>query len=213
VGGDGPTHNGVFDIAYLRTLPHMVLAAPRDATDMERMLELGLRHDGPFALRFPRDEAPAVERIHKSERREMAPGKAETLVEGEEVVVWAFGALVNQALEAAERLERQGVRIGVVDARFAKPLDLELLARHATTRRAIVTLEEHQRAGGFGSAVLEAINAIPGVVARVKCLAIPDRYIDHKTSRAEQLAECGLDATGVERAVLQLLERARSERA
>ena len=213
VGGDGPTHNGVFDIAYLRTLPHMVLAAPRDASDMERMLELGLRHDGPFALRFPRDEAPAVERIHKSERREMAPGKAETLVEGGEVVVWAFGALVNQALEAAERLERQGIQIGVVDARFAKPLDLELLARHATTRRAIVTLEEHQKAGGFGSAVLEAINSIPGATARVKCLAIPDRYIDHKTSRAEQLAECGLDAAGVERAVLQLLERARSERA
>ena len=212
VGADGPTHNGVFDIAYLRTLPHMTIAAPRDASDMERMLELGLRHDGPFAVRFPRDEAPAVERIHKSERREMTPGKAEVLLEGGEVVVWAFGALVNQALEAAERLERQGIRIGVVDARFAKPIDVELLGRHAASYRTIITLEEHQKAGGFGSAVLEALNTLPVANARVKILAIPDRYIDHKTSRAEQLAECSLDAAGVERTVLQLLDRTRSER-
>jgi 1-deoxy-D-xylulose-5-phosphate synthase len=129
------------------------------------------------------------------------------------VALLSIGTRLADCLAAAETLAAHGLSTTVADARFAKPLDLELLARHATTRRAIVTLEEHQRAGGFGSAVLEAINAIPGVVARVKCLAIPDRYIDHKTSRAEQLAECGLDATGVERAVLQLLERARSERA
>jgi 1-deoxy-D-xylulose-5-phosphate synthase len=120
--------------------------------------------------------------------------------------------LVNQALEAAERLERQGIRIGVVDARFAKPIDVELLGRHAASYRTIITLEEHQKAGGFGSAVLEALNTLPLANARVKILAIPDRYIDHKTSRAEQLAECSLDAAGVERTVLQLLDRTRSER-
>ncbi|MBL8860678.1 MAG: 1-deoxy-D-xylulose-5-phosphate synthase [Planctomycetes bacterium] len=206
VGADGPTHNGVFDIAYLRTLPGLVLAAPRDASDLERMLELALRHDGPFALRFPRDNTPGQERIHRSERRAMAPGKAETLVEGESVVIWAYGALVNQALEAAARCARRGLQVGVVDARFAKPLDVELLARHAQTMRWIVTLEEHQRAGGFGSAVLEALNALPPTPARVKVLAIPDRFLDHKTTREEQLAEAGLDADGVERAVRALLQ-------
>jgi 1-deoxy-D-xylulose-5-phosphate synthase len=208
VGGDGPTHNGVFDVAYLRTLPNFVLAAPRDASDMERMLELGLRHAGPFALRFPRDNCPGAERIHKSERREMAPGRAEVLAEVPEhgVVVWAYGALVNQALEAADRLARRGVEFGVVDARFAKPLDVELLARHAQTARWIVTLEEHQRAGGFGSAVLEALNALPPTPARVKVLALPDRFVDHKTTREEQLAEAGLDADGVERCVRALLQ-------
>ncbi|MFO1010004.1 MAG: 1-deoxy-D-xylulose-5-phosphate synthase [Planctomycetota bacterium] len=201
VGQDGPTHNGVFDIAFLRTLPNLVLAAPRDATDMERMLELGLELKGPLAVRFPRDNAPGTERIHKDERREMAPGKAEVLVEGEGVVLWAYGALVTQALEAAERLARRGVRVGVVDARFAKPLDVELLARHAQNYRWIVTIEEHQRAGGFGSAVLEALNPLANATARVRVLAIPDRYVDHKTTREEQLAELGLDADGIERAV------------
>jgi 1-deoxy-D-xylulose-5-phosphate synthase len=206
VGQDGPTHNGVFDIAYLRTFPGIVLAAPRDATDMERMLELGLRIDGPMAIRFPRDNAPAVERIHKSERRDMKPGKAEVLCEGEQVVVWAYGALVNQALEAADRLKKRGIEIGVVDARFAKPLDVEMLGRHAQSYRWIVTLEEHQRAGGFGSAVLEALNQLPNATARVKILAVPDRFIEHKTTREEQLADVGLDADGVERSVRHALQ-------
>jgi 1-deoxy-D-xylulose-5-phosphate synthase len=209
VGADGPTHNGVFDIAYLRTLPNLVLAAPRDASDLERMLELSTRLDGPFALRFPRDNAPAVERIHKSERAPMEPGRAEVLAEGDTLVVWAFGALVNQALECAERLAQRGVRIGVVDARFAKPIDVDLLGVHAKRYAHIVTLEEHQRAGGFGSAVLEALNQLPGITARVRVLALPDRFVDHKTTREEQLAEMGLDADGLERTIVQLVQTAR----
>jgi 1-deoxy-D-xylulose-5-phosphate synthase len=205
VGQDGPTHNGVFDIAYLRTFPGVVLAAPRDATDVERMLELGLKHDGPLFLRFPRDNCPGVERIHRSERQPMAPGKAEVLLEGEAVWIWASGALVGAALEAAERFRRQGVAVGVVDARFVKPLDVELLARHAQTARWIVTVEEHQRAGGFGSAVLEALNQLPNATARVRVLAVPDRFVEHKSSREEQLAEVGLDADGIEQTVRTLL--------
>jgi 1-deoxy-D-xylulose-5-phosphate synthase len=204
VGQDGPTHNGVFDIAYLRTLPGVVLAAPRDATDVERMLELGLKHDGPFFVRFPRDNCPGVERIHRSERREMAPGKAEVLIEGGTVQIWASGALVGSALEAAERLRRQGIDAGVVDARFLKPLDQEMLARAAQSARWIVTVEEHQRAGGFGSAVLESLNQVPNATARVRCLAVPDRFVEHRSTREEQLAELGLDADGIERAVRAL---------
>jgi 1-deoxy-D-xylulose-5-phosphate synthase len=207
VGQDGPTHNGVFDIAFLRTLPNMVLAAPRDATDMQRMLELGLAHEGPFALRFPRDACPGAERIHPSERRRMAVGKAETLCEGKDLVLWAYGALVTTALEVADRFRQRGVPIGVVDARFAKPLDTELLAQDARRYRHIVTLEEHQRAGGFGSAVLEAVQALPALerAPRVKVCAIPDRYVPHMSSREEQLALVGLDQAGIERVVRNLL--------
>ena len=205
VGQDGPTHNGVFDIAMLRTLPGVVLAAPRDDSDMRRMLELGLHHDGgPFALRYPRDNTPGDETLPVEERREMRVGTAEVLHEGEDVCLWAFGALVNQALEAAERLRARGISIGVVDARFAKPLDEELLAQHLRQYRTIFTLEEHQRAGGFGSAVLEAASRLPGdrQRARIKVLGIPDRFVEHMSSRDEQLASLGLDAAGIERGIL-----------
>jgi len=205
VGQDGPTHNGVFDLAYLRTFPGVVLCAPRDASDVERMLELGLKHDKPVFLRFPRDNCPGAERIHRSERQPMIPGRAEVLVEGDTVMIWAYGALVRQALEAAERLRRKGVSVGVVDARFAKPVDAELLARQAQTARWIVTLEEHQRAGGFGSAVLETLNMLPNATARVRVLAVPDRFVEHRSTREEQLAELGLDAEGIERTVRALL--------
>jgi 1-deoxy-D-xylulose-5-phosphate synthase len=207
VGQDGPTHNGVFDIAYLRTLPNLVLAAPRDATDVERMLAMALAHGGPVALRYPRDNCPEPERIHRSERREMVPGMAEVLAGDEttELWVWALGALVGEALAAAELLAREGIAIGVVDARFAKPLDEELLARQIASRRWIVTLEEHQRAAGFGSAVLEVASRLPRVRAGVRVLGIPDRYVEHMTTRAEQLADTGLDAESLARTVRTLL--------
>jgi len=212
VGQDGPTHNGVFDIAYLRTLPGFTLCAPRDATDMARMLEMGLALDGPLAVRFPRGTCPRPEVVHPSERRAMAPGKAEVLAEGDKAVVWAYGALVHVALEVAERYRARGVEIGVVDARFAKPLDEELLLQHALRYRHIVTLEEHQRAGGFGSAVLEAWSRFPApadrTLARVRILGIPDRFCDHKTTREEQLHEIGLDADGLERTLRNLLQPA-----
>jgi 1-deoxy-D-xylulose-5-phosphate synthase len=210
VGQDGPTHNGVFDIAYLRTLPNFTLCSPRDATDLGRMIEMALAMTSPVSLRYPRGECPVEETIHVSERRRMEPGTAEVLAEGDRVVIWAYGALVSVALETAERLRARGVAIGVVDARFAKPLDEEMLARDLARYRTIVTLEEHQRAGGFGSAVLEAASRLPVVasgegVARVKVLAVPDRFIEHKSTREEQLHEVGLDADGVERTIRTLL--------
>jgi 1-deoxy-D-xylulose-5-phosphate synthase len=208
VGQDGPTHNGVFDIAYLRTLPNMVLCAPRDESDMKRMLAMALARPGPTALRYPRGNAPADEAIQAGERREMEPGKAEVLCEAEPggIVVWAYGALVEQALEVAARFRNRGVQIGVVDVRFAKPLDEELLARQLPVHRHLITLEEHQRAGGLGSAVLEAKSRLPlGDTARVRILGVPDRFVAHMTTREEQLAEAGLDADALERVVASLL--------
>lgn len=205
VGQDGATHNGVFDIAYLRPFPNFVLGAPRDATDVRRMLEALVNHDGPAALRFPRANCPVDEVLPEAERREMVPGRAEVLREGDDVTIWAYGHLVGGALEAADRLAAEGHRVGVVDARFAKPLDEVLLTEHLRSHKLILTLEAHQRAGGFGSAVLEsASRAHLGEGerhARVRILGIPDRFLEHTTDPSEQIAMSGLDADGVERAL------------
>ena len=213
VGQDGPTHNGVFDIAYLRALPGMVLCAPRDASDLERMLSMALGLDGPVAMRYPRAATPDPETIHPDERRAMVPGRAEVLCEGEQLVVWAYGALVGEAQRAAECLRAEGLVVGVVDARFAKPLDLELLARHARDYRHIVTVEEHQRSGGFGSAVLEAWNRLPAPRARVRILGVGDHFVPHMTSRGEQLARAGIDAAGIAKVARNLLGAERTEEA
>ncbi len=219
VGQDGPTHNGVFDIAYMRTFPNIVLAAPRDATDVGRMLTLALQHEGPTGIRFPRSNVPAREEVPAPEREDMRIGKAEVLRDGDlrdgdlgegergGLVLWAYGSMVGTALEVASRMAARGVAIGVVDARFAKPLDEELLARHLRMYRHLVTLEDHQRAGGFGSAMLETASRMPvdGRPAQIRVLGIPDRYVEHMTSREEQLASVGLDADGVERSIAQLL--------
>lgn len=213
VGQDGPTHHGVFDIAYLRTLPNFILAAPRDATDLGRMLALALKTDHPMALRFPRGNAPIREEVHASEREPMAPGKAEVLREGEAdgLCIWAYGAMVQTALEVSSVLRESGVEIGVVDARFAKPLDEDLLAKHRQRFRFLMTLEDHQRAGGFGSAVLEASarGGVKGRQAVIRALGIPDRYVEHMTTREEQLEASGLDAQSVARVALQLVGKAR----
>ncbi len=213
VGSDGPTHNGVFDLAYLRALPGLVLGAPRDAVDVQRMLACALTLEGPTALRYPRGTCPEETGIPEAERRAMEPGKAEPLRTGDEVVIWSYGPLTSVALEVSRRFQRRGVSIGVVDARWAKPLDEALLAEHLRSRRWILTLEEHQRCGGFGTAVLEAAGRMPRSgderSARVKVLGIPDRYVEHMTTRGEQLASLGLDADGVERALLALLSPSR----
>ena len=205
VGQDGPTHNGVFDIAYLRTLPNIAIGAPRDATDMQRMMECLLQNEGPGALRYPRGTCPGEESLPAEERRSMEPGKAEVLREGEEIVIWALGALVEEALAVSDAMAQRGIQVGVVDARWAKPLDEELLAQHALAYKHIFTLEEHQRAGGFGSAVLESLSRLPQVKARVRLFGIPDRYFEHRSTREEQLADAGLDAASLQKSVEQLL--------
>jgi len=205
VGQDGPTHNGVFDLAYLRTLPGIVLAQPRDATDMARLLEVALKHDGPFGIRYPRADCPHAETIEPAERRPLVPGTAEVLREGRDVVLWALGPLVGESLRAADALRKRGVEIGVVDARFVKPLDEELLFQHARTYRHLVTVEEHQRAGGFGAAVLETLSRLPETGIRVKLCGVPDRFVEHCSTREEQLADAGLDAAALERAVANCL--------
>ena len=180
VGDDGPTHHGAFDIAYLRPLPNMVVMAPRDEAMLVHMLHTAITHDGPAALRYPRGSAVGVE---LPDRPELIPlGEGETLINGEGVALLGFGTGVQLALEAAELLAAEGIKATVADARFAKPLDLDLVERLAVSHELLVTLEEGVLMGGFGSAVLEHLEDAfpnPGERARVMRVGLPDRYVTH----------------------------------
>jgi 1-deoxy-D-xylulose-5-phosphate synthase len=191
VGADGATHNGVFDIAYLRCLPNFVLMSPRDTGELVQMMELGATCDGPTAIRFPRGSGVRPDAQHP--HAPFAVGEAERLADGDAGCIVAYGPLVYAGLEIRRRiLEESGVRLAVVNARFAKPLDERLLADELRRQPIVFTLEDHVRAGGFGSAVLELARSRPDLDAnRIEILALPDRFIDHG-QRPEQLALAGL---------------------
>ncbi len=197
VGPDGATHNGCFDIAFVRALPGIVVMAPRDATELGEMMEMALRLDQPSAIRYPRTFAPNPEREYPR-RREMLPGRAETLRQGRDAAVFAYGSMVYPAMEAAEKLAAEGIDLTVVNARFARPVDLDTLGALARRYRTVFTAEEHTIQGGFAGACLEAL-ASAGLPADVIVpVAIPDRFVEHGT-RSEMLRELGLDPTGLMR--------------
>jgi 1-deoxy-D-xylulose-5-phosphate synthase len=186
VGDDGPTHHGIFDIAYLRCLPNIVLMAPRDEAMLVHMLHTALRHDdGPIALRYPRGEGTGVELPAAPEA--IAIGTGEILREAQEahgsagsgrVALIGYGTGVGKALEAAVQLDAQGIAVTVADARFAKPIDAGLMAQLAAEHDLLVTVEEGVLAGGFGSAVWETLNEA-GTTPRVLRVGLPDRYVTH----------------------------------
>ncbi len=190
---DGPTHHGLFDLSYLRCVPRAVVMAPRDEHLLAAMLETALAHDGPAFIRYPRGAATGSPRPAELDAGTTLPiGKAELLRAGTEVILWAVGSMCADALALAEKLEREdGVSVGVVDARFAKPLDRDLLLAQATDARLIVTLEDNVLAGGFGSGVLETL-AEAGVSTPVVRIGWPDEFVDHGSSVAELRAAHGL---------------------
>jgi 1-deoxy-D-xylulose-5-phosphate synthase len=190
VGDDGPTHHGVFDIAYLRCLPNIVLMAPRDEAMLVHMLRTAIEYDdGPIALRYPRGEGTGTQL--PAEGQAIAIGTGEILREaaatdasshearsGARVALIGYGSGVGKALEAAEELERQEIAVTVADARFAKPIDAGLMAQLAAEHDLLVTVEEGVLAGGFGSAVWETLNDA-GTTARILRVGLPDRYVTH----------------------------------
>lgn len=178
VGDDGYTHHGVFDFAYLRSIPNMTIMAPKDEGELRHMLKTALDFDGPVSVRYPRGSGVGVDISGPVEA--LPVGKAEVLREGRDVCFWAIGSMVQSALEAAAILAQQGVSAGVVNMRFAKPLDSELLLVHARRYGRLVTLEEGVLAGGVGSAVLETLNGA-GLLeqCRVLTLGIPDEFVPH----------------------------------
>ncbi len=178
VGDDGPTHHGVFDISYLRQLPNMTLMAPRDEAALIDMLHTAIAHDGPVGLRYPRGEAEGVP--VPTEPRLIEIGKGEVLREGSRVALLGYGYGVPLALGAADLLEQHDLEVTVADARFAKPLDAELVRALAAEHELVVTIEENVLAGGFGSAVVELLSDedLMGE-CRVMRVGLPDRYVTH----------------------------------
>ncbi len=181
VGDDGPTHHGVFDIAYMRPLPNIVLMAPRDEAMLVHMLRTALLYDdGPIALRYPRGEALGVPIPTRADPIEI--GRGEILREGDgKVAIVGYGTGVIKGLEAADRLSTRGLDATVVDARFAKPIDVALMAQLATEHELLVTIEEGVLAGGFGSAVWESLNEGGIDAPRILRVGMPDRYVTHGT--------------------------------
>lgn len=194
-GGDGPTHHGLLDIAYLRSVPNLILMAPKDEGEMRDMLLTMVEHVGPAAMRYPRGNGIGADIVRAPELIEI--GKGEILRDGGEIAIVAYGSMVHPALQAAENLAKEKIETTVVNARFVKPLDAQLLLALAKTKRLIVTVEEAYLAGGFGSAVLELLeeNGLQDKL-RVVRMGIPDRLVTHGDPKL-LLAKYGLDADGI----------------
>jgi 1-deoxy-D-xylulose-5-phosphate synthase len=204
VGEDGPTHHGVFDIAYLRHLPNMVIMAPKDENELQHMLKTALEHNGPSALRYPRGTGLGVPM--DQELKQHPVGKGELLQDGDDLVIIAIGNMVKPAQEAGERLKAGGISAAVVNARFIKPLDEELILRLARKTGRIVTVEEHALQGGFGSAVLECIEDNRLSAVKVLRIGLPDRFIEHGTQTLLR-QKYGLDADGIFKSAKAFVEK------
>ena len=191
-GPDGPTHHGVFDIAYMRVFPNIVVMAPADEHDLTQMLDLALRHDAPCSIRYPKATVPAIE----GKRAPVEYGKSETLSWSDDGVIITCGGLVSESLKAAELLREESIHVGVINARFIKPLDSETILRCVRDCGFVVTVEEGVLMGGFGSAVLELAADAGLDTSHVRRLGIPDTFIEHG-ERGELLADLGLDAAGI----------------
>jgi 1-deoxy-D-xylulose-5-phosphate synthase len=194
VGDDGATHHGLFDLTYLRQIPNLVVAAPKDEAELCRLLRTALAHPGPMALRYPRGAGTGVPVPEDPEP--LPVGSWETLRAGGDLAILAVGTCVGPALEAARALETEGWRVGVVNARFVKPLDAALLARTAAETGLLLAAEENVLAGGFGAAVLEHLATHGPEGVRVELAGVPDEFVEHGSQR-DLRARYGLDAAGL----------------
>jgi 1-deoxy-D-xylulose-5-phosphate synthase len=207
---DGPTHHGLFDIAYLRCIPNVTLMQPKDEDELVDMLHTGLELGSPAFIRFPRGPGAGVKVKDKPERLEI--GHAEVVREGSNIVLWALGPMVREALRISDRLQaEENLSVGVVNARFIRPLDRTLLLSQAAVVPLIVTLEDHVLAGGFGSAVLEALQEAdcPAPVERV---GWPDKFVEHGSNGDTLRAAYGLAPDAIYQRVLARWRNLRAER-
>lgn len=202
VGADGPTHHGVFDFAYLRPIPNMVVMAPKDENELRRMLKTAIDHDGPIALRYPRGEGWGVEM--EKEIRPLEIGKGELLRDGKDIAIIAIGNTVVPALKAAQDLVQLGIDAAIVNARFVKPLDRELLLDVLARIPRAITVEDNVLQGGFGSAVAELLADEGMTGVSLRRLGVPDRFIPHGT-QDELRKICGIDKDAIAQAALRLV--------
>lgn len=206
-GDDGPTHHGLFDISYLRGVPEMVLMAPKDEDELADMMATALTLDGPSAIRYPRGAVACVD--CKPEPQPIVAGKAEVLTDGSDVAILGLGPMTALARELGERLDRDGFSAAVINPRFVKPIDRDMLAEYAGRVAAFVTFEDHVKMGGFGSAVIEALQELGSAVPVVR-IGWPDHFIEH--GKIESLrAKYGLTVDDAYTQVLPLL-RSRKRR-
>ena len=203
VGQDGATHQGVFDLSYLRQMPGMIVASPRDVRDLKRLMRLSLTVDGPMAIRYPKSGEDMGPRL--SPARELQVGQWEELIGGEDVMILAVGRMVRIALRVSIDLMGLNVSCGVTDARFVKPMDETLLEKAVSTHKLVVTLEDNILAGGFGSGVAEWM-ADHGFSTPLLRIGVPDEFIEYGTI-SEQTAECGMDAESVRAAILNRMTK------
>ena len=203
-GPDGPTHHGTHDLAYMRVFPNMVVMAPGDARDLPAMLDLALSSEQPCSIRYPKTTAVEIERPQAPLRI----GEAEILRWGDDGMIICLGTLLPQCVAASEQLRTQGMDVGVINARFAKPLDQDLIGRALRSAPFVITVEEAALMGGFGSAVLELANQEQLDTRYVKRLGIPDQFVEHG-DREELLADLGLNDEGIMHACQEMAERRR----
>ncbi|EUJ31793.1 1-deoxy-D-xylulose-5-phosphate synthase [Listeria floridensis FSL S10-1187] len=206
VGGDGETHQGIFDIAFLRSIPNIVIAMPKDEQEAYHLLQTAHEFDGPFALRFPRGTATGME--VKKNQETLPIGSFELLIEPTNAVIITFGTTIEMALQAAKKLNQQGLGVGVVNARFIKPLDEAMLRDFLNRKLAILTVEEALLAGGFGSAVLEFAEAEGYDDAVIHRIGLPDEFISHGSVEL-LLEEHGVSKQHIERKITEMLARFR----
>ncbi len=207
VGADGPTHHGAFDLSYLRCVPNMVVMAPSDGVELARMLATALRWEGPAALRYPRSEA--VNPHLPGDLEPLEVGRGALVKEGRDLVFIVAGHLLTEARRAVDLLKAKGLDVALINARFVKPLDEELILEWASRTGRLVTLEENASIGGFGSAVLELL-ASRDVQVPVLTLGLPDRFVSHG-SQEELRRELGLDGESVARRVEEWISRGKGE--
>ncbi len=204
VGDDGPTHHGAFDLSYLRHIPNLVVMAPKDGYELRCMLRTALSLEGPSAIRYPRGSVEGSQ--EEGETEEIPIGRAEVLRQGKDVLIAAIGNTVNPAVDASRLLDEAGVSACVINARFVKPLDTDLILRHAMETGHVLTVEENTVLGGFGSAVLEELAASGAEGVKVKTLGLPDRFIEHGPQGVLRKMH-GLDAEGIARETLALIKK------
>jgi 1-deoxy-D-xylulose-5-phosphate synthase len=206
VGSDGPTHHGVFDLSYLRLLPNMILMAPKDENELQHMLLTAIEHGGPAAFRYPRGSGVGVPLDQTL--RKLPLGKAEVLRAGQDGVILAVGTMVYQACDAANILAAEGIDLAVVNARFIKPLDRELILSLASSMGKIFTVEENVLMGGFGSAVLELLEEEGVEGTQVVRFGYPDKFIE-QGEQPELRKMYGLDSEGIAAGIRKTLVKKR----
>ena len=205
VGSDGETHQGIFDIAYMRSMPNLMVMAPKNGAELEDMLAFAMEQTGPVAVRYPRGEAWNGLSAY---RQEIAVGKAEWICHGQEVALLAVGSMVETAMEVRERLKAKGHKVSVINMRFVKPLDEQLLKELTKEHRIVVTLEEGVIAGGFGEAVA---NWYAGSQMKVCVIGLPDQFIEHG-SVSELKKKYGIDPEGVFKKLISFVARVDSQK-